>query len=300
MSGPDSTRPAPSRPFQFTLRQILLLTVVCGLLLALFLYWGPVGFLAVYAVVCLSAMIWGTFRASNFWSFVGYGMLFYGLYFACVALPSVGSGPPSRRSQCSNNLRQIALALQNYHDIRGSFPPALVADASGKPLYSWRVLILPFLERNDLYQAFNLNEPWDGPNNRKLHGQVLSVYSCPASHDTQSRGETNYVAVLGPHTMWPGTKANRLSDVTDDPVNTLLLVEVHHSGIHWMEPRDLHVTQMPPSVNAPRGMGISSLHRECAMAAFADGHTRALPGDLPPATLRALLTIAGGEKVEAP
>jgi hypothetical protein len=75
----------------------------------------------------------------------------------CVALllPSVGHGPEHpRRAQCGNHLKQIGLALQNYHDTYNSFPPAYIADANGKPMHSWRVLILPFMEQKPLYDKF--------------------------------------------------------------------------------------------------------------------------------------------------
>src|SRR5207248_2869881 len=76
----------------------------------------------------------------------------------------------ARASQCLC-IKQIGLALLNYHDTYGSFPPAYVADATGKPIHSWRVLILPFMEQSSLYNAYSMAEPWDGPNNRKLLGR---------------------------------------------------------------------------------------------------------------------------------
>jgi prepilin-type processing-associated H-X9-DG protein len=84
-----------------------------------------------------------------------------------------------------------------------------------------------------------------------------------------------------------------------------LLVEVHNSGIHWMEPRDLDASQMAMAINANparKGVipGISSGHPGVAQAAMADGSVRALPDDTPPATVRAMLTIAGGETVQRP
>jgi hypothetical protein len=84
-------------------------------------------------------------------------------------LPAVRSARGAAyRSHCSSNLKQIALALHNYHDTFGAFPPAYVADESGKPMHSWRVLILPFLESSPLYDKYRFDEPWDGPNNRQL------------------------------------------------------------------------------------------------------------------------------------
>ena len=64
------------------------------------------------------------------------------------------------RSQCKLNLKQIAIALHNYHETHGSFPPAVTYDANGRPAHSWRVLILPFLENADLYKQYRFDEPW--------------------------------------------------------------------------------------------------------------------------------------------
>src|SRR5262245_48474313 len=70
--------------------------------------------------------------------------------------------------RCRTNLWQLGLALHNYYNEHGHFPPPYVADAAGKSMHSWRVLILPYLGRQDLYDAYDLNEPWNGPSNRKL------------------------------------------------------------------------------------------------------------------------------------
>src|SRR5262249_38706201 len=184
----------------------------------------------------------------------------------CCLFPFVFNTPRGAptRMQCSNHLKQIGLALQNYHDVYGSFPPAYIADADGKPMHSWRVLILPFAEQKPLYDAYRLDEPWDGPNNRKLHNQYPACFFCPTCYGKQPLGETNYVAVVGPGTVWPNDKCIQMSDVKDGTSNTILVVELANSGIHWMEPRDLHVNQMPMAVNAQRGQGISSPHRDCA------------------------------------
>ena len=112
--------------------------------------------------------------------------------------------------------------------------------------------------------------------------------------------ETSYVAVVGPRTIWPDGKTTRMSDIIDGTSNTLLIVEVHNSGIHWMEPRDLDYLQMAPGVNPPRGTGISSPHPRVAQADFADGSVLALDENTPPATIRAILTRNGRENVELP
>ena len=80
---------------------------------------------------------------------------------------------------CTNNLKHIGLALLNYNDIFGCFPPAYTTDANGKPMHSWRVLILPFIEQQTLYKRYRFDEPWDGPNNSLLAKEMPSVFPLP-------------------------------------------------------------------------------------------------------------------------
>src|SRR6476661_8060061 len=98
-----------------------------------------------------------------------------------LLLPAVQQArEAARRSQCKNNLKQIGLALHNYHDVNGCFPPAYIADENGKPMHSWRVLILPYLDQAALHTEYNFSEPWDGPNNSRLLARRPAVYACPS------------------------------------------------------------------------------------------------------------------------
>jgi hypothetical protein len=223
-----------------------------------------------------------------------------GIVLLALFIPAIDRGVPgaARRTQCKNNLKQIGLALHNYHDVFGCFPPAYVADEEGRPLHSWRVLILPYLDQAPLYSRYRFDEPWDGPNNRKLHEAVVDIYRCPSDPPTSKSADTNctnYVAVVGPETMWPGSEGVKRRDITDGPSNTLIVVETANSGIHWMEPRDLHVLQMASTINSSGGQGMSSKHAGCAVGLLSDGAVRTLSEKLPAETLRALLTIKGKE-----
>jgi Protein of unknown function (DUF1559) len=205
------------------------------------------------------------------------------------------------RVQCESNHKQIGLALHYYHDAFGCFPPAYIADEQGRPMHSWRVLILPYLDGSPLHIHYRFDEPWDGPNNRRLHETILSVYNCPAETSTlnsKSSTNTNYLAVVGTETVWPGSKAVSAKDVTDGLSDTLMIVETANSGIHWMEPRDLHVLQMAPTINSKGGQGISSKHvGGCVTGLLADCSVQLLSDSLPTETLRALLTRQVGEQV---
>ena len=152
------------------------------------------------------------------------------------------------------------MALHWYHDQHQCFPPAYIADKTGKPMHSWRVLILPYLEGGlPLYQRYRFDEPWNGPNNRLLADEIAEFYSCTEIPQAK-RGETSYLAIVGPATPWPGEKSATLRDLTDGPSNVILLVEAHGSGIQCLEPRDLDLATFVPEVNPPRGTGPSSPH----------------------------------------
>ncbi|MGE3313931.1 MAG: DUF1559 domain-containing protein [Planctomycetaceae bacterium] len=204
------------------------------------------------------------------------------------------------RYLCRNNLKMITLALHAYHDEYKSFPPAYIADANGQPMHSWRVLILPFMEQQTLYRKYRFDEPWDGPNNRKLHEIAVREFACPSTFDRRS-GEipltTNYVAIVGSETMWPGSTSLRLFQISDSASETIAVAEMQNSGIHWMEPRDLPFDRMSFRINDPETPSISSGHHEVAQIGLADGSVRWVPDSIDPITVRALLTAKGGERV---
>jgi hypothetical protein len=204
------------------------------------------------------------------------------------------AGEAARHSSCQGHCCQLAVALHNYHDHYGSFPPAYIADASGKPMHSWRVLLLPFIEKQALYQRYNFNEPWNGPNNRMLAAQMPETYGCPSARG-RPVDETNYVVVVGPGTAWPGATTVSLSQVTDNEDQTLLFVEIRDSGISWMEPRDLDINTMPRGINARGRLGISSFHPAGANAGLVSGRTDVLDRSMSQKALRSRLTIAAAD-----
>src|SRR5262245_21426383 len=91
-----------------------------------------------------------------------------GLLDACLMPQPRMAREAARRMQCNNHLRQIAIALQNYHDAYQCLPPAYTVDAAGKPLHSWRTLILPFMEGKAVYDKIDLSKPWDDPVNKAV------------------------------------------------------------------------------------------------------------------------------------
>jgi hypothetical protein len=102
-----------------------------------------------------------------------------GALLAClqaVASAKDGEDNAEDRKKSENNLKQLALAMHNYHDVNGRFPPAASRGADDKPLLSWRVMILPYLEQEALYKEFNMDEPWDSEQNKKLLAKMPDIY----------------------------------------------------------------------------------------------------------------------------
>jgi prepilin-type processing-associated H-X9-DG protein len=164
-------------------------------------------------------------------------------------------------------------------------------------MHSWRVLVLPWLGQKAIYDRYRFDEPWDGPNNRKLHDLIVPCYVCP-SRSGQGRAPA-YVAVIGPRTAWPGATGRRLEDVRDETAATILMVEVKAPSRHWMDPRDLAFDRMSQVINGPApSAGLASGHPGGAQVLFVDGSVRFLKNGLAPGRLRALLTVDGGEILE--
>ena len=202
--------------------------------------------------------------------------------------------------RCSNHLKFIALRLHNYHEDHGQFPPAYVADKSGNPMHSWRVLLLPYLNEGDLFSEYNFEEPWDGPGNSRLADQMSVVFGCPEQKVARNRrwttSTTNYLAVVGPDAAFAQDGARTRSDFKDNTHFTVMIVEATDSDVNWLEPRDLAMEESLPIKNAPHEDESSGLSAGPAVfAAFADGTIRLIPSDISPATLKGLITINGGE-----
>ena len=97
-----------------------------------------------------------------------------------LLLPAVQAArEAARRMQCSNNMKQIALAMHNYEAVYKAFPPAYTTDANGQPLHSWRTLLLPYMEQQALYSQIDLNKPWDDPVNLPFSQVVITHLRLP-------------------------------------------------------------------------------------------------------------------------
>ncbi len=204
------------------------------------------------------------------------------------------------RSQVS--LRQIGAALRHYHDVYGRLPPAVVRGKDGSPLYSWRVALLPFLEAQDLYDQFRPDEPWDGPHNKHLAEETPPCYR-PHLAGSDPPGLTRYQVFVGPGTAFERDGLT-WADFPAGLARTILVAEAGEP-VPWSKPSDLAYDPDKP-LPPLGGLFDKPVHVLCYdvkrtpgfNACFADGSVRFLRSTTEEATIRALITRNGGQKID--
>jgi hypothetical protein len=194
---------------------------------------------------------------------------------------------------CSNNLRQVGLALNEYHAANGRLPPAAISDQRGKPLLSWRVAILPYLGKEELYAAFHLDESWDSPHNLALLNQMPHEFGCPADIDA-GPGKSGYRALVGRGTAFePDFKPVRFGDFADGVDETILIGE-SRLAVPWTKPEDLYLD----TGGLLRALGSRHAHDNIGFnVVFADGAVRRLRRSIDPKLLAAVITRDRNERV---
>ncbi|MBI1248588.1 DUF1559 domain-containing protein [bacterium] len=160
---------------------------------------------------------------------------------AALLLPAIGQARlAAQRQQSINNTKQIMLALHNYHDTYLRFPAAYVPDENGKPMHSWRVAILPFVEQNNMFDQYDFGQPWDSPHNLEVTKRMPGVYASPALSSQQiEEGLTTYKAIAGPGTGLSTTGWNTFSGLPNGASGTIVIIEDTQNPVHWSEPDDI-------------------------------------------------------------
>jgi prepilin-type processing-associated H-X9-DG protein len=210
-----------------------------------------------------------------------------------LLLPAVQAArEAARRAQSSNNLKQIGLAFHNFHDVYNKLP-ASTFDKDGKPLLSWRVHILPFVEGIELYQKFHLDEPWDSPHNIKLVEQMPAAYQNPNLAEENRTGKTVYLAPTGEAALFKaGKPAPGFRDITDGTSNTIMVVEARREkAVVWTKPDDLKLDPSKPlaGLEGARTGGFNAL--------FCDGSVRLIANGIDAEVLRRLFNPRDGKPV---
>lgn len=162
---------------------------------------------------------------------------------AGLLMPAVKMANTSpRRNDTASNLKQIGIALHDYHDTYGSLPPAIVTDDTDRPLYSWRVLLLPYFDRQDLYDQFDLSQPWDSETNQRLVQQMPAVFESPYLDRSENPGMTSYLAVidpLGKQTVMLPQEGRSLDELPCELGAVGVVVEQTNHPVIWTKPDDI-------------------------------------------------------------
>ncbi len=218
---------------------------------------------------------------------------------AGIALLRIGGATAARlqagrtRIGSIKNLEKIAQALNAYAADHGVYPAPAILDRTGKPLLSWRVLILPYLGEEDLYDRFDLNASWDSIQNQHVtYVEMPSIYRHP---DTDVRAtDTVYHMVTGAGTLFPQSGPLGPKQAIDGATQTILLVESPASSI-WSEPTDLDFAASGGTINSSNGTDLGGVTADGACVVTVDGRGHFLPESTAPMTVNALITPQGGE-----
>jgi prepilin-type processing-associated H-X9-DG protein len=191
--------------------------------------------------------------------------------------------------QDRNNLKQIGIAFHAYSNSQGFMPPQAICDVKGKPLLSWRVAILPYIEQQDLYRKFKLDEPWDSPHNKKLLPLMPKIYA-PVAGAAAEPDSTFYQVFTGEGTIYTKPDVRRrIYNITDGTSNTFMVAEAH-KGVPWTKPEDMVVT----AKSLPK---LGGQFKGFFNVAFCDGSVRRIKLSTKESTLRAYITPDGGEVI---
>ncbi len=163
---------------------------------------------------------------------------------ACVIIPAIHSARMAAREMArTNDLKQMALAVHNFHDVYKRFPSPARRDEIGRPLYSWRFRVLPFME--GIMTSLDYERAWYEPDNQWISTQPYRRYCIEQKEDEQPL-DTNVVWVVGQNTVFDEVRPRTLSDISDQASQLVMALEVAHSDRHWMEPGDLDVADLSP------------------------------------------------------
>jgi hypothetical protein len=232
-----------------------------------------------------------------------------------VSGPVAAAQTAGNRSRSFNHLKMLGIAMHNYHDVYGHFPPQAIRDKSGKALLSWRVALLPYLDEESLYKEFHLDESWDSEHNRRLLERIPDVFASPLLDSAlRAKGITNYLAPLskappsvaataaddsqkplvnGTNEMiFDVVQGTQIRRITDGTSNTIMVLEVDpKAGVPWTKPDDLVIDERNPLEHLHCGpqAGFAS--------AFADGSARFIKDTVKAQTLMHLLQMNDGQPI---
>jgi hypothetical protein len=207
-----------------------------------------------------------------------------------LARAIIAAREAARCDTCNWHLRGIGLGLQNFDASNGSLPPAYLCDEKGKPIHSWHTLLMPYTSHYGWRSSYSLKEPWDGPANSQIISRPFDEFQCPSAEvDGKPRLTIDYVAVVGPETMWPGRDRVTLPYGAGVNHDTILLIEMPDSDYRCLEPRSPTVAEFMAKITSPTGKGIRCIHPRGLAYVTVGGEVRWFPPNTDPETIRKLL-----------
>ena len=208
-----------------------------------------------------------------------------------------------RRTAGLHEVGQLTLAIINYESRRGAFPPAYDSDDAGKPIHSWRVLMLPSIGEDALYAKYDFDEPWDGPNNIKLLDQMPAILSCRIKNS--SAISTPYKLVVDEGTLFEGGQTFDYGSINDGSLNTFAVIEDLKNPVPWTKPEDLTIEQAVALLGERRPSDVSRISNTQFTStlygpsvSFFDGSTLSVGAHVDPNLIRDFCTHDDGRVVD--
>ncbi len=279
----------PSNEHRFSIRTLLGVVAVIAIGLMPTVYFGWKGILSsVVLVVAGLVLVFG--RRGVALGIVILLFLGQGLHPALD-----GARDAILRSDCERNLRQLTVAIHDFEAKYGHIPPPYSTDDDGKPLHSWRVLLLPFLGHQSLYDQIDKSKPWDDPVNLPFHDMMPDIYCCASvkyHSKWRAKGNTTaYVVVVGKHTPWHSANPPSLAQIAiaDGNSSTIAIVESEPHRLPWMS------TQDPTLETVNKSFGFSSPHDDSWNCSYCDASTHSIPNETDPEIVSNLILMDNGK-----
>jgi hypothetical protein len=206
--------------------------------------------------------------------------------------PAAPTNPMTSRAQA---VRDLVIAMHNYHSDYAKMPARAIYSKDKKPLLSWRVQLLPYLEQDQLYKQFKLDEPWDSEHNKKLIEKMPAIFR-GSNAELNKQFKTRYVVPVGTETIFPPDgKQLTLGQITvaDGTSNTIALLEASdEQAVIWTKPDDWELDVKNPT------KGLFNEGQDHLLVGFCDGVVRRIPARIPPQDLAHLVTYKDGIRVD--
>lgn len=199
----------------------------------------------------------------------------------------------SRRTNSINNLKQLMLAMHNYHDAFKAFPAQAITAKDGKKFLSWRVALLPYLGEGELHNQFHLDEPWDSEHNKQLITKMPEVFgSMNSTREQRTKGMTTYEGLVAEKTLFGSDEGIAIRKITDGTSNTIAIVDANSDkAVIWTQPADLEVDLKQPV------KGLQGQVDGRFIVGMCDGSVRTISDTIAAQILRTLFQINDGEVV---